>query len=226
MRVKLCGITLVRDLRLAEYAGANYVGIVVEADSPRALSQDAAALLARAARLPAVLVTVDMDRERLLALSANAAPAALQLHGRESAEHIASLREALPPDVEIWRAVSLRPNCSEAEIDGVLATAKEALEAGAARIVLDARVGEKSGGTGQRIPVAVARQFVAKCPAPCVLAGGLGPDDLRDVWHQVRPWALDLSSKLERQPGIKDPAKMRRLAEVLSSTRTACSQEA
>ena len=103
------------------------------------------------------------------------------------------------------------------EVGEALGLAREAGAAGAARVVLDARVGQRSGGTGVRLPIEQAVEFVQGCPVPCLLAGGLTTDDLAEVWEQVRPWALDLSSGLECRPGVKDPATLQRLGEVLAA---------
>ncbi len=218
MRVKVCGLTLVRDLRLAEAAGAEYVGIIVEANSPRALGAQAASLLARAAKAKPVYVTVDLEEDRLVALAELRAPAAVQLHGVETPDQIEGLRQRLPGGIELWKAVSLPVGAGPKEIQTALALAAGAAQAGAARVVLDTRVGGRSSGsTSVRLALDVAREFVSGCPVPCALAGGLSPDDLQETWDWVGPWALDLSSRLERSPGVKDPARMRRLAEVLTS---------
>lgn len=217
MRVKVCGLTLLRDLRLAERSGAAYVGFVVEAESPRSLRADAAALLARAAHAQRVYVTVDMEPDRLLALAEGTRPAAVQLHGSEDPDRIAGLRARLPAEVEVWRACSLPAQAGPRDVDEALGPAREASAAGVARVVLDARVGDRSGGTGVQLPIEQTAEFVQGCPVPCLLAGGLTPDDLMEVWRRARPWALDLSSGLECRPGVKDPAKVRRLGEILSA---------
>jgi phosphoribosylanthranilate isomerase len=218
MRVKVCGLKLLRDVRLAEAVGAAYVGFVVEADSPRALPALAAALLARASRAPAVYVTVDMPPEHLVKLVRRQRPAAVQLHGRETPAEVADLRAALPAEVEIWKALALEPEASETQVDDLLAQADEYARLGVARLLLDTRRGERSGGTGVALPRALAAQFVARAPRPCILAGGLSPADLPEVWQMVQPWALDLSSGLEAKPGVKDPAKLCCLGKVLASS--------
>ena len=221
MRFKVCGLTLIRDLRLAERAGAEYVGFVVEADSPRAVTKWRAAMLARAARAKPVYVTVDMPINDLVELVQFQQPAAVQLHGDESAETIKALVSQMGDKVAVWKALSMPADLDQAraELDSLVQKAQQYKEAGAQAILLDTRLGGRSGGTGVSLPLCVAREFVQQCPLPCILAGGIGPDNVLEVWQQVEPWAVDMSSRLERSPGVKDPAAMKRLAEVLAAHR-------
>ncbi|MCD6351867.1 MAG: phosphoribosylanthranilate isomerase [Armatimonadetes bacterium] len=217
MRVKVCGLKLMRDVRLAEAAGAAYVGFIVEAPSPRSLEAGAAALLARAARVNPVYVIVDLAADKLLTLVERQRPAAVQLHWDVSAEEIAALRSELPAEVELWRVCSLPAEAPDAALADQLRVAAEAAEAGAARILLDTRVGDRAGGTGVRLPLEVAAAFVSQCTVPCLLAGGLAPEDLPELERQISPWAFDLSSKLERSPGVKDPARLAELRRVIQA---------
>ncbi len=216
MRVKVCGLTRLIDLRQAEWAGAEYVGFIVEVErSPRSVPAEVALALRRAARAKPVFVVAGMDLDRLAELAGQGRPAAVQLHGSEGADYIKALRGRLPEEVEIWRAVGLEAGREAEQLQAALRQASEAVEAGAARILLDAAVAGQSGGTGRRVALEAAAQFVGLCPAPVILAGGLRPEVLEEAWKATGCWALDLSSGLEREPGIKDGAKMRELARVL-----------
>lgn len=215
MRVKVCGLTLLRDLRLAEAAGAEWVGVVVEAPSPRAVGREVAVALARAARKPVIFVVVNMPVAHLRALAETARPAAFQLHGGETPEFVADARANLSEGVEIWYAVAPGEGIRQENLERLKSRAHELAQAGATRIVLDARLGGRGTETSPQIDPAFARDFVAASPLPCLVAGGLSVDDLVRVWQTVRPFGLDLSSSLELRPGVKDPAKMKELAQVL-----------
>ena len=214
MRVKVCGITLVRDMRLAEAAGAEYIGFVVEAPSPRAVSRFVAAMLARAARAKPVYVTVDMAIDELCRMVELQRPAAVQLHGHEDSEAVRELRRRVGQGVELWKALAVRDRdtlsraCQEAEVFAA---------AGVDRVLLDTRVGGRGGEESGKFPLELAAEAVQAMPLPCIIAGGLVPEILPAVWEQARPWALDISSGLERQPGQKDPGRMRELAEVIAA---------
>ncbi|MCX7600264.1 MAG: phosphoribosylanthranilate isomerase [Armatimonadetes bacterium] len=215
MRVKVCGLTLMRDLRLAERAGAEWVGVVVEAPSPRAVGRDVAVVLSRAARKPVVFVVVDMPVADMNSIAHAARPAAFQLHGSERVEAVAEARRELPSEMEIWRALVAGDDTTEQNLGRMLSEVQELSQAGVARIVLDTRAGGRGPQASPRLNVAFARDFVAASPLPCLVAGGLSVADLVEVWETVRPFGMDLSSGLEQRPGIKDPARMRELEKLL-----------
>ena len=217
MRVKVCGLTLLRDVRLAEAAGVEWVGVVVEAFSPRAVGREAAVALARAARKPVVFVVVNMPAEDMAALAEVARPTAFQLHGAETTDLVARMRTALPGSVELWKAVAPGEGATGATVETLVSQVQELASAGVARVVLDTRLGGRKEETSPRLDLDLARDFVEASPLPCLVAGGLALDDLAQVWKTVRPYGLDLSSGLELRPGVKDPAKMRRLAGLLGS---------
>lgn len=220
MRVKVCGLGLVRDVRLAEAAGAEWLGIVVEAPSPRAVGREVATALARAAHKPTVFVVVNMPVEDMAVLGETAGPAAFQLHGAETAEFVEKARAALPEGIELWSAVAPGAGVGDTNLDRLISQVQEFALAGAARIVLDTRLGGRGCETSPHLGLSFAKDFVTASPLPCLVAGGLGLDDLVQVWETVRPFGLDLSSGLELRPGIKDPAKMKRLAELLRGATT------
>ncbi len=215
MRVKVCGLTLLRDMRLAEAAGAEYVGFVVEAPSPRAVSRNVAAALARAARAKPVFVVVDMPIDDILALVAVQKPAAIQLHGSETADYVRQLRAAVAPDIELWKALAVR---DERSLTQAAEAAQQLADAGVARILLDTRTGGRGADQSPTFPLDLAAAAVNKIPLPCIIAGGLTPELLPEIWRTARPWAVDLSSSLEAAPGRKSPARMKALAQAIAST--------
>lgn len=217
-RLKICGLTTLRDLRLARDCGADYLGLVVEAPgSPRSLTVPVAASLARAAQGRAVVVAVSRDPEWLAAVAQQLHPRALQLHGEPSAELMAAIR----PHCPVWVAIGLPPagEAAAVTVDSVTPRLQLAAQAGAEMIVLDTSLQGRSGGTGQVSDWSLAAEVVAASPLPVLLAGGLGPDNIVAAWRQVRPAGLDLSSRLEATPGRKDPRRLTALAEALEAER-------
>lgn len=195
--VKVCGLTTPTLARAAADAGADMVGLVHFAASPRHLDRPAAADVADAVRGRAFLValTVDADDETLDGLVAAARPDALQLHGHESPARAAALaaRYGLP----VAKALGI-------------AHARDLATAGAHRslLVLDAKPppgAERPGGHGQRFdwslvtPLARRRAFM--------LSGGLDPQSAAEAVRRVRPYALDVSTGVESGK-TKDPRKI------------------
>lgn len=198
--VKVCGLTTIADLRVAQAAGADFLGVVVESPpSPRSLTMAQAAVLSRLAR-NVVVVTVCEDLDRLGAWMERLRPRALQLH---SPAAVALARE-FAPLTPVWVAIGLPVTGGDAGT--ALATIADAAAAGAELVVLDSSVGGRSGGTGQQTDWALAARIVSASPLPVLLAGGIGPDNAAAALAQVRPVGLDASSRLERLPGRKDPA--------------------
>ena len=97
----------------------------------------------------------------------------------------------------------------ETVVAEMLAQMRALAEVGVARIVLDSRVRGMSGGTGITCDWSVAAQVVARSPLPVMLAGGIAPENVREAIASVRPAGVDVSSGVERAPGVKDPAAVR-----------------
>jgi phosphoribosylanthranilate isomerase len=219
--LKVCGLTRVADLGLCLRLGASFVGVIVEIPrSPRSLGRDQAVRLLRCAGGRGVVVTESDDVAALADLAARVPLAAIQLHGAQPPEVVEELRATLtglvtyptaPPG--IWAALGMSAEAAEAEagLEALGALGRAYAAAGAARIVLDAQVAGRSGGTGVPVDWSVAARFIRACPAPVLLAGGLAPENAPAAFRAAAPWGLDLSSGVEASPGVKSPAKLRAL---------------
>jgi phosphoribosylanthranilate isomerase len=224
MELKICGLGRLADIRVAEVAGADYVGMIVEVErSPRKVSVDVARRLAQATDARVVAVIADETVARAAEIARQIGVAALQLHGSEGPQYLRSLSDALAlagcAGVELWKAASVPP-CAEAEqakriVTDAVRDIAELAEAGAARIVLDTSVRGHSGGTGQTCDWAVAAQIVAGSALPVVLAGGIGPGNVAAAIAAVSPAGVDVSSGVERCPGVKSPLLIQDLARAL-----------
>ena len=212
-RVKICGLTREADVDAVVQAGADAVGFVLYAPSPRAVTVEHAAELAR--RLPAfvtpVLLFVNAD-DALLEAAAQAIPhATWQFHGDETPERCdavthhgrrAYLRAARIPLVPADGAppfdlLEFRQRYSHAQA-----------------ILLDAQV-EGYGGGGKVFDWTLIPPDFAK---PLILSGGLDAGNVVDAIARVRPAAVDVSSGVEAARGIKDAEKIR---EFVSAVRSA-----
>jgi phosphoribosylanthranilate isomerase len=194
--IKICGITRREDARAAVEAGATALGFVFWPQSPRCLEPEAAAAIV--AEVPPSITTVGVfvdqplyDVERIAERSG---VGTIQLHGEEPASYAAALKRP------VIKAMSLR---AAETLDG--AWGNDTL------ILLDAYDPERRGGTGQPLDWPWAARIASR--RRVVLAGGLTPDNVHEAIHLVRPFGVDVSSGVERSPGVKDSAKMVRFLE-------------
>ena len=196
--VKICGTTSPDDARLAQSAGADLIGIMVEYQpSPRSVSIERAQDIARATKVQVVALCVNKSYDELIQVQETLYPHALQLHGDETPELVAALKAE---GLTIWTA------CHTPE------RAQAMHEVGADALLFDARVqsatGTVYGGTGQRSDWLLARAWVER-GARVILAGGLNPENVTEAIHTVQPWAVDVVSGVEARKGVKDSAKVR-----------------
>jgi phosphoribosylanthranilate isomerase len=194
-RVKICGLTCLDDALAAVEAGADALGFVFHPASPRHVTP--ALVRTIVPRLPPFVarvgVFVDAPEPDLLATVRESGIDTLQLHGREPA----SLCHRLAPATVIKGF-----RVSGADLLGQL----EAY-AGIAWL-LDTHIAGSHGGTGRVFDWRWAREAVQR-GGTVILAGGLNPDNVAEAVATVRPYAVDVSSGVERAPGKKDPARMR-----------------
>jgi phosphoribosylanthranilate isomerase len=198
-RIKICGLTREADLDAAIEAGADAVGFVLYEHSPRHVSVDRTAALAR--RLPPfvtpVCLLVNAD-DALLAATCHAVPnALLQFHGDETPARCDAARRPY------LRAARMAPGLDLLDF--------AAQYANATGLLLDAHV-EGYGGGGKVFDWSLIPPNV---PSPVVLSGGLNPANVIDGVLHVRPWAVDVSSGVESAKGIKDAALVRRFCEAV-----------
>ncbi|MGE8297733.1 MAG: phosphoribosylanthranilate isomerase [Pseudomonas sp.] len=194
VRSKICGITRVEDALAAVAAGADAIGLVFYAKSPRAVSPEQAAAIVQA--LPPFVTSVglfvNMPRDQLQALLRQVPLDLLQFHGDES-----------PADCEGYgrpyiKALRVRPD------EDLAATI--ANYSGARGILLDTFVEGVPGGTGATFDWSLVPSDIAK---PIILAGGLEASNVAAAIRQVRPYAVDVSGGVEASKGIKDANKIR-----------------
>lgn len=207
MDVKICGITRREDAEAAAAAGAGYLGFVM-AESPRRV--DASRVEALASDLPVVRVGVFVDRAPtgVLRAAESAALGVVQLHGDEPPEACRRLRSQ---GLEVWKAV--RPRSSDD-----LRAASEAYRDVADALLVEGYSDEGAGGVGAGFPHEWLGVLERDDEGPrIVLAGGLTPETVADAVRRVGPDVVDVSSGVERRPGIKDPGLVRAFVEAARS---------
>lgn len=194
VRSKICGITRIEDALIAAEAGADAIGLVFYAKSPRAVSIQQARDIVAA--LPAFVTTVGLfvnaSREELNDVLAGVALDLLQFHGDESPAECESYQR---PYI---KALRVKPCDDIAQLAAPYAKARG--------ILLDAYVPGVPGGTGAAFDWSLVPSGLLQ---PVILAGGLSAANVQAAIEQVRPYAVDVSGGVEAGKGIKDAAKIR-----------------
>jgi phosphoribosylanthranilate isomerase len=194
--VKVCGITSPEDAAVAAEAGADAIGLVFWPESPRAVTVEQACAVGAA--LPPFVVRVGVfvnaSRDEMARVADAAGLDLLQLHGDEPPDALADLpRRALK---------AIRVGDAFAPEDALR------YEGRAAGLLLDTRAPGAPGGTGRAFDWSLVRG-VRERSRFLLLAGGLGPENVRAAIEAVRPDGVDASSRLEAAPGRKDHARVR-----------------
>jgi len=199
-RVKVCGITNARDARLAAAFGVDAIGLIF-CESPRRVDVDTARRIVRA--LPPFVtpvgVFVDAPLDDVLAVAAEVGLGAVQLHGSETPDYV----EAVAQRVPVIKAFRVRDA-------GVLDQCRAYPAASA--FLFDAYVEGRMGGTGHAFDWSLLcreEETLGPLPKPWILAGGLRPENVEEAVARCRPYGVDVSSGVEKEPGIKDPEKLR-----------------
>lgn len=193
VRVKICGITRPDDLAAACAAGADALGFVFYAKSPRnvGIGQAAALVAALPPFVQSVGLFVDAAPEFVAAVLAAVPLDLLQFHGDETPAECA--HHSRP-----WiKAIRVAPGTDLLKCAADFSDARG--------LLLDAYVPGVPGGTGERFDWSLIPESL---PLPVVLSGGLAPGNVAEAVRRVRPWAVDVSSGVELSKGIKDATKL------------------
>lgn len=197
VRIKICGITNEDDARLAVDAGADALGFVFCAGSPRLVAPPLVAEITR--HLPGRVLRVGVFRDAAPTTILHTVSAcrldAVQLHGDESPEFC----DALAP-FPVWKAFRVRSR----DVLQQLAAYRDMTAAW----LLDGFVEGQAGGTGATFNWDLAVE-ATQLAHPIVLAGGLTPENVAEAIDLVAPNVVDVSSGVEASTGVKDHARIR-----------------
>ena len=195
-RVKICGITRVEDALAVVDAGVDAIGLVFVERSARNVSLEQAAEIAGvvSAFVTITGLFVDPEPEEVESVLRSVPLGLLQFHGSEPANECR--RYGLP----YIKAAGIK---GLADFDAFAAEYDDAVG-----LLIDSHGAGEMGGTGETFDW---RDFPKESDRPLILAGGLTPDNVAAAIEAVEPYAVDLSSGVERAPGIKDAAKIRTL---------------
>ena len=188
MFVKICGITNEDDALLSVAMGADAVGFNFYPHSPRYVEPDAALpiRLSLPPFLAAVGVFVDAAPEEVRRVMERCKLDYAQLHGRETPYIVGKLG-----GLRIIKAIRVRDENDLSELERFNVEA----------FLLDTYVPARPGGTGETFDWDLAR--AASSRAKVILAGGLTPDNVAEAVRRARPFAVDVASGVEEEPGVK-----------------------
>ena len=207
--VKICGLSTPETMDAALDAGADFVGLMFFAKSPRNVTLRQAAELAERARGRAtvVTVTVSADDALLMSIAENVRPDLIQAHGDETPERITEM--ARMTGIGVYKVLKVR-------------TAEHAAKAKAfvtsRFIMFDAMPPEGAvlpGGNGLAFDWAILRDAAR----PYMLAGGLSPENVAEAIRVTGAPMVDVSSGVESAPGIKDSSLIRKFIEAAKAAR-------
>lgn len=206
--VKICGLSAPDTMEAALEAGADFVGLVFFAKSPRNVTLKQAKTLAAQARGRAKIVTlvVDADNALLDAIAGDVQPDLFQAHGKETPERLVEMRKLT--GILAYKAVRV------ATVEHVQAA--QAFTS-SLFILYDAMPPEGAvlpGGNG----LAFDWTILKEAPKPFMLAGGLTPENVAEAIRVTQASMVDVSSGVESSPGVKDAKRIAKFIEAAKAS--------
>jgi phosphoribosylanthranilate isomerase len=200
--VKICGLSTRETLDVALDAGADMVGFVFFPPSPRHLGLEAARDLGKQVmrRALKVALTVDADDATLANIVEALQPDILQLHGSETVARLRDIKQKFA--LQVMKVIAVEAPTDLASLPGYAAAAD--------RILFDARAPKgatRPGGLGAVFDWHVLENLDLKIPF--MVSGGLNAGNVAEAVRITRAGGVDVSSGVERAPGVKDPEMIR-----------------
>ena len=205
MNIKVCGITQMKQLQQLEALNIDFAGLIFYEESPRYIGDKLSKKEVKSADFDIKKVGVFVNPEMIDVLDAidDYGLDIVQLHGDESPE----MCEDLSSEVEVIKVFRLSPG-EKVDIDKMIKDYDEVCD----YYLFDtAGLKESFGGTGQQFDWNMLSK--AKIEKPFFLSGGIGPDDAEKIKAFTHPdfFAIDINSKFEKEPGMKDMAMLLKL---------------
>ncbi len=201
-RIKICGMTKKSDVDLAVRLGVDAIGFIFVKSSPRYISPEDARQIAASVPPFVDMVGVFMDEEpsSIHEIISYCNLTVVQLHGSETPDYSEAISSI------VIKAFRVRPEMTPMDLAGYQNVVDGFL--------LDTYQKGVAGGTGQTFDWQLANKLSP--PGPLVLAGGINPENVGAAIQAVRPFAVDVCSGVEIEPGVKDVEKMKQLMEEVS----------
>ena len=212
IKVKICGITEPTYARAAVEAGADFIGLIF-APSPRQITQGKAVEIIEAVKstgstVSVVGVFVNMPARDVNEVASGCGVDYVQLSGDETWDYCQQIEKP------VIKAVHISPGSDKDELLDTLHEGERLLDSKQVIYLLDSRVDDRYGGTGQSFHWDIAKHVAAQYPV--IIAGGLGPDNVSRVVSQLKPYGVDVSSGVEVD-GIKSIEKINAFVKAVRS---------
>lgn len=194
MKVKICGITKLDDAKLSYELGADAIGFIFYEKSKRYISPEKAKEIIR--QIPAFVlkvgVFVNESADKINNIAKDIKLNLIQLHGSESPEMVADI------DLPVLKAFRVRDNFDYSIIK----------QYNNCSFLLDTYNKNEFGGTGQQFNW---KNIPSEIKSEIILAGGISENNIEQICKDVKPYAVDVSSSIEIEPGKKDHQKIKDL---------------
>lgn len=201
---KICGITSIEEARQVAAAGADMLGFHISLEHSRnpitpQKSQEIIAALPEG--VASVMVTTEVDPQKIVALAKEAGVSAVQLHGDVDPAGIHAIKTALPY-LKAYKVINV------GDVGALLEA--ERYEGAADAILLDSAISPEGqrGGTGKTHDWKISRSIVESQRIPVILAGGLNAENVADAIRTVHPYAVDVNSGVSNPDGTKNIEKV------------------
>jgi phosphoribosylanthranilate isomerase len=197
-KVKICGITNLEDALLSEKFGADALGFNFYAKSPRYISPENAREIIEnlSPEILKIGVFVNETQDKILEIAENAKLDAIQLHGDEKPEFVRQLKAKT--DLEIIKAFRVSEDFKPEDV----------LQYDVDAVLLDTYSTKDFGGTGEIFDWEIAKKVIVIFPK-MYLAGGLSAGNVAAALVEIKPFAVDTCSLIEKNKGVKDPQKLK-----------------
>ncbi len=206
VHIKICGTTNLADARYCAALGADYLGFIHYAASPRFVEPALAKEIIEWVEGPrSVGVFVDEDPDLVNKIAADTGFDLVQLHGDETSAYCELIEKP------VIKAIRVRVSDTADELLRLM----EEYQASVSSFLLDTYVDGVPGGTGKVLPWHIAATLSEKFPV--FLAGGLDPGNIVEAIETVRPVGIDMASGLEEAPGRKSFEAIDKLFAALAS---------
>ena len=194
---KVCGLTRAQDVKIVYENGALYGGLIFAEHSKRCVSLRQAQELVTSAPLRFVGVFQNQEINFIVKIASQLQLYAVQLHGAETKEFITALRQQLPKNTQIWKAISVNTETQSA-VDFTD-------DLNVDRYIFDSQTANQQGGTGKTFDWSLIPENLKY---KIILAGGISPNNVEQAIQQ-NCLGLDLNSGVESSAGVKDQEKVR-----------------
>ena len=202
--VKICGINSLENAKKVMATPATYLGLIFATKSPRYVSFETANEIAKMVKHKKLVgVFLDNPIEMVADYARKLALSAVQLHGNESLEYLQTLRTLVPEHCEIWPVTSITQ--TDTDLSSFAGEQLSTQLANADKVVLDCKVGEQTGGTGETFDWRLLEGVPQK--HKLILAGGLSPSNIQAA-RATQVAILDVNSGVESAPAEKSESKL------------------